>query len=132
MYLTSYLERAAKTDSDTKRGSKAGLEALQQFGFDRATELNKRNASTLEAIHYRVRRAAFTIRRMKTINRAGYTKTVEVPREVEKLVRKGAISVINLSGYSHDLQASIYNLVLQKLFDQRHPGLYQVTICRRR
>jgi len=116
MYIARYASRAASSqDQDT-------LRFFESMGLARATSFSRNDGRTLEAIEWRVRSTAFALQRMEHINRRVAPDGEELPSDVSSMIAKGRINIINLSGYSHEIQASIYTLVLQKLFDLRIRG----------
>lgn len=116
MYIARYTSRAAR-DQD-----RDALEFFESMGLARATGFGRNDARTLEAIEWRVRSTAFALQRMERINRQIAADGEELPSDVSSMIAKGRINIINLSGYSREIQASIYTLVLQKLFDSRIRG----------
>ncbi|MCL4531725.1 MAG: ATP-binding protein [Actinobacteria bacterium] len=103
-------------------GDVARLTELQNWGYNGATGWNKRDAETLKAIAWRARKAAGALARMASINRKISRGQTPLPTDVQGLVGKGQISVIGLAGYSSDIRASIYSLVVDKLFQMRVQG----------
>ena len=61
-------------------------------------------------------RTAFSLREMEKRNRL-LSKGIDLPTDASKLISKGQISVIGLGGYTPDIQAGIYSLVADKLFN---------------
>lgn len=113
MYICRYIWYAAR-DED-----KETLEYFKNVGLENASSYRKSDGRTLQAISRRVRGTAFALQRMEKINREAAPIGVEVPSDVTNMISKGKINIINLSGYSDEIRASIYTLVLQKLFDLR-------------
>ncbi|TAK28731.1 MAG: ATP-binding protein [Chloroflexota bacterium] len=100
-------------------GNQPVLAQLQSWGYNGVTGLNRRDAETLKGIAWRARKAAAALARMASINRRISKGQEALPTETRQLVDKGRISVIGLAGYSSDIRASIYSLVMDKLFNDR-------------
>lgn len=114
--VADYARELVVADDRTRLGE------LQQMGYNGATGWNKRDAETLKGIAWRARKAAGALARMASINKLVSRGHEPLPTDVQGLVGKGLISVIGLAGYSSDIRASIYNLVVSKLFQLRVQG----------
>lgn len=116
MYICRCLFQAAQYNNQD------ALTYFENMGLDRATSLGRSEGKTIKAIHWRVKNTAFALQRMEKINREVAANGRELPSDTKDMISRGRINVINLSGYSDEIRASIYTLVLQKLFDSRIRG----------
>jgi hypothetical protein len=111
--LADVAEEAARNDL------RPVLQQLQDWGWSRATALGKRDASTLEGIKRRCRRAASVLTRMEQTSRKIARSAEPLPSDRTTLVSHGKVSIISLAGYTGDFQAAIYSLVAEELFSAR-------------
>lgn len=98
------------------------LAELGELGYDGAPNFNRRDAETLRGIVWRTRKAAGIIARMAAINRRQISGGRPIPNDVKELVARGKICVVGLSGYTPDIRASMYNLITEKVFQERVQG----------
>lgn len=84
---------------------------LQEWGWDNFKTYTKRDSATLEAIKKRTYRAASVLNRMEQTSRKVAKSAEPLPTDRKKLVKYGKISVISLSGYTGDFQATIYSII---------------------
>lgn len=113
---TSLLAKQKEKDSATERQS------LSDLGFEAIEKVDGRVAGTYGALARQLRRAAFALREMETINRTRAGQAEPLPLERNDLVQYNQISVISLAGYTEEFQATLYTLVAQHLFKSRVRG----------
>jgi uncharacterized protein len=105
----------AKSDDDKR--------FFEERCWDGFARLTMRDASTLEAIKKRSRKAAAALQRMENMNkRIARPGAAELPTDRTALVDYGRISVVSLAGYSGEFQATIYELIARDIFDSRVRG----------
>lgn len=119
LWLVGYLAEAGElilreqqTDSDL-------VQNMLDYGWPGFDKYNRKNAVTLEGIKKRVYRAAAALRRMETTNKKIARTAQPLPTDRAKLVQYGKISVIALSGYTGDFQATIYSIIAEDIFEAR-------------
>ncbi len=96
------------------------LKQLNEWGGERdQLHLKKTTAGYLEGLPRNIRRAAKRLRNMENISRQVAGSSDPLPLDVKELVNHGQISVIALSGYQGDFQATIYDLIANAIFDAR-------------
>jgi len=99
------------------------LSQIDSLGYTGVVALNNRDAETINGIVWRTRRAAGALANMARINRKISMGKESLPTDINTLIKKGSINVIGLAGYSSELRASIYSLVVEKLFQNRIQNL---------
>ena len=82
-------------------------------------KFDKQTANWLKGMMPRLRSAAKSLLRMKDISKKISSGAIPLPTDRLKLVEYGGISVVSLAGYTGDLQATIYSLIAEDLFDAR-------------
>ncbi len=93
-----------------------------ELGYREAGQMQRRDATQfLNGIVRRLRRTAASLRQMEQRNRQ-LSKGTNLPTNVTELISKGQISIIGLGGYTPDIQAGIYSLVISKLFEGKVDG----------
>jgi hypothetical protein len=95
---------------------------LMDFGWQGFDKYNRKNAGTLEGIKKRVYRAAAALSRMEKTNQKIAQSAQPLPTDRGKLVQYGRISVVALSGYTSDFQATIYSIIAGDIFEARVNG----------
>ncbi len=95
---------------------------LSEFGWQGFDKYNRKNAGTLEGIRKRVYRAAAVLSRMEKTNQKIARTAQPLPTDRSKLVQHGRISVVALSGYTSDFQATIYSIIAGDIFEKRVNG----------
>ena len=102
----------AQNDSDSKQ-------SLQNWGWNGIGSYSGTDRRTLEGIKKRARRAAAGLRRMEIINMSVAQNAEPLPKDRAELVEYGKVSIVSLAGYTGDLQATIYSIVVDSIFDKR-------------
>lgn len=109
-----------------KAGDTDAVDQLVEWssGRDQRDQLrfSKQQAGWLEGLPNNLRRAAKRIKQMEDISRKTARTTEPLPNQRTDLVRYGEISVVALSGYHSDFQATIYSLVAESIFSARVAG----------
>lgn len=111
--IGQYICQCIRADNKDK------LSQIDNLGYEGVSVLNKKDADTINGIVWRTRRAASALANMAGINKKVSKGKDSLPTNINDLIEKGNISVIGLAGYSADLRASIYSLVVEKLFQSR-------------
>lgn len=123
--LADLAEAASKAGKEENR---LAQDKLEELTGRRELRLSKQHGSWIEGSVGRIRRAAFTLKRMEDINhqiagnKSGTTPSEPLPSERTELVRYDGISVVSLAGYTSDFQATIYRLVAESLLEARVAG----------
>ena len=94
-------------------------------GLDRYSKTDKR---TLEGIKKRVRKAAAALQRMETTSKKTAGEADPLPTDRSELVKYGHISIVALAGYPGDLQATIYSLIANDVFEKRVNGTLSLPV----
>lgn len=92
---------------------------MTDFGWQGFDKYNRKNAGTLEGIRKRVYRAAAALSRMEKTNQKIAQSAQPLPTDRSNLVQYGRISVVALSGYTSDFQATIYSIIAGDIFEAR-------------
>ncbi|HLI51937.1 MAG TPA: ATP-binding protein [Thermomicrobiaceae bacterium] len=90
---------------------------LAAWGWPALPSYSKTDVRTLEAIKKRAFRAAKVLQSMEQTNRKVAGHAHPVPSDRKELVEYGRISIISLSGYTSDFQATIFDLIAHDIFD---------------
>jgi DNA helicase HerA-like ATPase len=81
-----------------------------------------RLSGTYGALARKLRRAAFSLREMEEINRSRAGKAEPLPFDRSELVDYGRVSVVSLAGYTETFKATLYTLIVRRLFASRVQG----------
>ena len=125
-FLADLAEAAEATlrlpDDDPERSDR--LQQLEDWGWPRLrATANRRTANTLEGIKKRCRSAGKALARMERANRQTAANGAEpLPQDRGDLISYGQISVVSLSGYTNDFQATLYALIAEEIFEKRVRG----------
>lgn len=106
-------ELALREDDSSKK------QQLQEWGWDNITTYSKRDIATLEAIKKRTYKAASSLKRMEQTSRKVARSAEQLPTDRKQLVQYGKISVISLSGYTGDFQATIYSIIADDILSSK-------------
>lgn len=110
-YISEYVEHCVIQNLQDE------LAHFVELGYQEVAQMQRRDATQfLDGIKRRLFRTAFSLREMEKRNRL-LSKGIDLPTDASKLISKGQISVIGLGGYTPDIQAGIYSLVADKLFN---------------
>ena len=100
-------------------GDQERLNELVEWGWTEIQNYDRRNASTLKAISWKCRKAGAALRRMEETNKTAAKEAEPLPSERTELVQHGQVSVVSLSGYTGDFQATIYSLIAEDIFGKK-------------
>ncbi|MBE9135615.1 ATP-binding protein [Nodosilinea sp. LEGE 07088] len=92
---------------------------IELSGYEDLQSIDKKTAGNLEGLPNNLRVAAKRIRQMEDISKRISKATSPLPNERSKLVQYGKISIVALSGYTSDFQATIYSLIASDIFSDR-------------
>jgi DNA helicase HerA-like ATPase len=113
-YYVEALVKAGKLEDEN------GLDQILEWSGDHGQlRLSKGTARNLEGFPRNLRRAAKRLREMENISKKAANASEPLPLDRKQLVDYGRISVIALSGYQGDFQATIYSLVADDIFSAR-------------
>jgi uncharacterized protein len=127
-------ERAVRDTGGARTGKRAKDTEVQQTPIDeedalsqiiewgdceQLKEIDKKTAGYLEGLPNNLRAAAKRLKQMEDISRKVAKTTEPLPTDRTKLVQYGKISIVALSGYTSDFQATIYSLVASDIFSAR-------------
>lgn len=96
-----------------------GKQQLHNWGWNNLRNYSGTDRRTLEGIKKRTYRAAGVLQRMEQTSQKIASNALPLPTDRKELVKYGQISVVALSGYTSDFQATIYSIVANDLFDAR-------------
>lgn len=82
-------------------------------------KISKQVAGWLEGLPVNLRVVAKRLRLMEDISKKVSRDSDPLPQDRTQLVEYGKISVIALSGYTSDFQATLYSLIAQEIFSAR-------------
>lgn len=116
-FLADYVQALVQAGADEDEQALAQLD--EWSGKRNPLHLTKTTAGYLEGLPRNVRRAAKRLRAMETISRRVAGSSEPLPIDPTELVKYGQISVIALSGYQGDFQATIYSLIADAIFNAR-------------
>lgn len=85
-------------------------------------------AGWLDGLPRRIRRAAARLRQMERISYERSNRAQPLPTERQGLVQYGTISIVTLAGYPGDLQATIFRIIAEDLFEKRTGGQLQYPV----
>lgn len=92
---------------------------IEWCGCKELQEMQKKTAGNLDGLPNNLRVAAKQIRQMEEISKKSSKSTVALPNNRSELVQYGRISVVSLSGYTSNFQATIYSLIANDIFTAR-------------
>jgi hypothetical protein len=119
LWLVGYLAEAGELILREQQPDPDLVQNMLDYGWPGFDKYNRSNARSLEGIKKRVYRAAAALRRMETTNKKIAGTAQPLPTDRAKLVQYGKISVIALSGYTGDFQATIYSIIAEDIFEAR-------------
>lgn len=114
MWLVAHLAEAGEIV--LRNDDQVGKQQLMNWGWNNLVNYSGRDRQTLEGIKKRTYRAAGALLRMEQTNQSIAHSAQPLPTDRTKLVQYGAISVVALSGYTGDFQATMYSIVADNLF----------------
>jgi uncharacterized protein len=117
-FLADFTEAVVQA---ARGGDNIALARLREW-VPNELSVTKQQATWIEGMVYRLRRAAKALGRMEAISQSRAGEAEPLPRQRTDLVRYGGISIISLAGYTGDFQATIYNLVADELLDAKVAG----------
>lgn len=117
--LADIAEAAVKAATDKDDAAK---DRISELTAEKELRLASKTAEYIQASIGRIRRAAAALARMEKMNRESGKGTLDLPADCTELVRDGGISVVSLTGYASELQATIYRLVAEAILDGRVSG----------
>lgn len=120
LFALSYIAEAAEILAKQKDAQPR--RDLIELGFEALDRVDMRLAGTYGALARKLRRAAFSLREMEEINRTRAGKAEPLPFDRGELVDYGRISVISLAGYTEVFRATLYTLIVRRLFSSRVQG----------
>jgi DNA helicase HerA-like ATPase len=127
-------ERADKDTGGAKTSKRAKVTEAQQSLIDEEDALNriiewgnceqlkeidKKTAGYLEGLPNNLRAAAKRLKQMEDISQKVAKTSEPLPNDRTQLVQYGKISIVALSGYTSDFQATIYSLIASDIFSAR-------------
>jgi DNA helicase HerA-like ATPase len=120
LFALSYIAEAAEVLAKQKDAQPR--RDLIDLGFEALDRVDARLAGTFGALARKLRRAAFSLREMEEINRSRAGKAAPLPFDRTELVDYGQVSVISLAGYTEVFRATLYTLIVRRLFASRVHG----------
>ena len=120
LFSLSYVAEAAEILAKQK-GAQPRRDLIE-LGFEALDRVDMRLAGTYGALARKLRRAAFSLREMEEINRSRAGKAEPLPFDRDKLVDYDQISVVSLAGYTEAFRATLYTLIVRRLFASRVQG----------
>jgi DNA helicase HerA-like ATPase len=117
LWLIAHLAEAG--ERAIRDGNQSARQQLQEWGWPSLTGYTGRDAGTLEGVKKRIYRAAGALGRMERTNQRVARGADPLPTDRRQIVRYGQVSVIALSGYTGDFQATIYSLIAESIFQAR-------------
>jgi DNA helicase HerA-like ATPase len=120
LFALSYIAEAAEILAKQKDAQPR--RDLIELGFEALDRVDMRLAGTYGALARKLRRAAFSLREMEEINRSRAGKAEPLPFDRSKLVDYGQVSVVSLAGYTETFRATLYTLIVRRLFTSRVQG----------
>jgi uncharacterized protein len=116
-------KRAKVTEIETQQSLIDEEDALNQIiewgSCEQLKEIDKKTAGYLEGLPNNLRAAAKRLKQMEDISQKVAKTSEPLPNDRTQLVRYGKISIVALSGYTSDFQATIYSLVASDIFSAR-------------
>ncbi len=105
-----------------RRGDNEAFDKLVEWGNREELRVSKQVAGWLGNLPNNLRVAAKKLKQMEAISRKVAQTSEPLPTERKQLVRYGGISVVALSGYTSDFQATLYSLIADDIFGARVSG----------
>ena len=115
-FLADFTEALVKAG---KSEDQAALEKIVEWSGKKTLKVSKQVAGWLAGLPGRLRGTAKELWRMETTNKKIAGTAQPLPTDRAKLVQYGKISVIALSGYTGDFQATIYSIIAEDIFEAR-------------
>ncbi|WP_027255055.1 ATP-binding protein [Planktothrix agardhii] len=81
--------------------------------------IDKGIARNIKGMLGNIRTAAKRIRQLETVNQQLSKTQKSIPIDRKELVEYGKISILSLAGYDEDVQATIYSLIAEEIFESR-------------
>ncbi len=125
---TTTRRRAKATATETQQSLTLALDENEEDALekvvewsncDQLKEIDKKTAGYLEGLPNNLRAAAKRLKQMEDISQKVSKTTIPLPNNRSQLVQYGKISIVALSGYTSDFQATIYSLVASDIFSAR-------------
>ena len=109
------------TEALVKAGRSEDTDAFDQIATFTGNHvaLPKQQAGWIQGMTSRLRTAARGLRMMEDINKTAARTAQPLPTDRTKLVEYGKVSIVSLAGYTGELQATIYSIVADSIFDKR-------------
>lgn len=117
LWLVADIAEAAEIS--IRRSNQSDIQQLVNWGWNNLSTYSGQDARTLDAIKKRTRRAAGALRRMEQINQRVAGAAVPLPGDRTELVRYDGISIVALAGYTGDVQATIFSIIADGLFEKK-------------
>lgn len=116
-FFGDYVE--AIVESGKSENKEAIDHIIEWSGKRDRLRITKGTARNLEGLPGRLRRAAKRLRLMEAMSKKAAKSSQPMPVDPKLLVNYGQISVIALSGYQSDIQATIYSHIAEGIFTAR-------------
>ena len=113
---------AAVVEAIIRASQSENLEALAEIGDwtgQAELRLSRQEARFLATLPGNLRSAAKRLGQMEAISRKTSGAAEPMPLDLKQLVQYGQISVVSLSGYHSDFQATLYGLIAESIFNAR-------------
>ena len=116
--IANIADAAVQSIRDARNGNPDDFEYLRRICWSNLP-LQGNVPGTLEGIYKRSRRAAAQLLRMERVSQEIAGDSQPLPQNREELVQDSKISIVSLAGYTGDFQATIYSIIVEKLFEAK-------------
>lgn len=116
-FLADFIQAVVKSAKNGEDEAKQQI--LEWSDREQLKEINRQIAGWLENLPNNIRTAAMRLKQMEDISKKVAKTSEPLPTDRTQLVRYGGISIVALSGYTGDFQATIYSLVANDIFSAR-------------
>lgn len=115
-FLADFVQAVIKANQTEDQDA---LKIIIEWSNRKELQTSKKIANYCESLPANLRRSAKRLKDMEDISKKVAKTTNPLPTDRTQLVKYGNISIVALSGYTSDFQATIYSLIARSIFEAR-------------